>query len=337
MQSNAEKTSKPQIFLYLLSFYIFTAFVWWSYLLFEKNNMLFKAQTELAAMHYSKTGNSIPFTDSQEFLNIQNKYERQRWMIIGEGFVFLSLLIFGSVQLFKTFKKEVLLARQQNNFLLSVTHEFRTPLASIKLSLQTFLKRVTLEDKFQKLLNNSLDDVARLQSLVDNMLFAARMENSTYALQKSSYNISDLLLQYLDKIKLTTGGSRVVINKIEPDLEYEVDEGAFFSAIINLIENALKYSPADKPVTVSLYRKGNHIDFEVKDEGTGITEQERSKIFDKFYRVGNEETRNTKGTGLGLFIVKKITEAHGGLVTVEPNQPHGSIFKIKLPLNKTVV
>jgi signal transduction histidine kinase len=225
-----------------------------------------------------------------------------------------------------------MLARQQNNFLLSVTHEFRTPLASIKLSLQTLIKRVALEDKFQKLVNNSLDDVARLQSLVDNILFAARMENNAYALQKSNYNISDLLIQYLDKIKLTLGGSRVVINKIEPDLEYEVDEGAFFSAIVNLIENALKYSPADKPVTVSLYRKNSHIDFEVKDEGAGIAEHDRSRIFDKFYRVGNEETRNTKGTGLGLFIVKKITEAHGGIVAVEANHPKGSIFKIKLPV-----
>jgi two-component system phosphate regulon sensor histidine kinase PhoR len=331
----SDKNSKPQIFLYLLVAYIFASFAWWSFLMFDKNELLFNAQINYARLQYIQL-NQLPLNDdsflaSSDYVHIKSKYERQKWMIMGEGTVFMFLLAFGSILLLKTFKKEVLLARQQSNFLLSVTHEFRTPLASIKLSLQTLARRITMEDKFQKLVNNSLEDVDRLQALVDNMLFAARMENHSYAFEKSSHNISDLITHYIDKMKQFSGGKRIVVERLDPDLEYDVDRETFYSAIVNLIENALKYSPADKPVQVSLIKYNHQIIFEVKDSGAGIPMEEKHKIFDKFYRVGNEETRNTKGTGLGLFIVKKVIEAHGGTVVVEPNMPQGSIFSIILP------
>jgi two-component system, OmpR family, phosphate regulon sensor histidine kinase PhoR len=250
--------------------------------------------------------------------------------------VFMLMLIFGSILLLKTFNKEVLLAKQQNNFLLSVTHEFKTPLSSIKLSFQTLMKRINMEDKFQKLVRNSLDDVDRLQVLVDNILFAARMENHSYTFEKTFYNISDLLIQFIEKLKhQQPGGERILLENIDTEIEYNIDKESFFSLVANLIENALKYSPEDKPVMISLFKKDSiHIVFEVKDYGIGIPSDERNKIFDKFYRIGNEETRNTKGTGLGLFIVKKVIEAHNGRILYLENVPKGSIFRIILPLNK---
>jgi two-component system, OmpR family, phosphate regulon sensor histidine kinase PhoR len=325
----------PRFFFYLLIIYIFASFAWWSYLMFQKNSLLFKAQVRAAQLEYNTANNlkegNDSFFSTEVFQRIEQKYKSQKRMIIGEGAVFMILLTFGAVQLIRTFDKEVLLAKQQNNFLLSVTHEFKTPLASIKLSLQTLARRIAMEEKFQKLVGNSLDDVERLQGLVDNILFAARMENSSYIFQRVSHNISDLITGFIDKLKTLPGGSRIIVNRIEPDLEYDVDKEALFSAIVNLVENALKYSPDDKQVFVSLVKQNGNIIFEVQDEGMGIAGNEKHKIFDKFYRIGHEETRNKKGTGLGLFIAKRIVESHNGRLMVSDNQPAGSIFRIVFP------
>lgn len=313
--------------------YIFASFIWWSYLLYDKNESLSHAKTEAAYYKYMMSNNNNELT-FQQFKNtttyhsITKKYNRQKWMILGEGTVFMILLILGIYQLFRTYNKEVLLARQQNNFLLSITHELKSPIASIKLSLQTLIKRLSLEEKYQKLLTNSVEDTERLQSLVENILFAARMENHSYAFEKKTENISEELLRITEKFRINTAATRNIYTNIQEDIEYLVDKEAFRSAIINLLENAYKYSDAGSVIQINLFKKDKQIILEITDEGKGIPVEERDKIFQKFYRIGNEETRNTKGTGLGLFIVKKVIESHGGKISVEKNKPKGSIFRI---------
>ena len=323
------------IFFYLLVGYIFASFIWWSYLLYEKNESLVEAQTETAYLKYlAFSSSSITFESFKKteiYSSILEKHDRQKWMILGEGSVFMLLLVFGTFQLFRTFNKEVLLARQQNNFLLSITHELKSPLASIKLSLQTLEKRVVVEEKYQKLISNSLDDVDRLQSLVDNILFAARMENHSYLFEQREENISDLVEHLIEKFRINIGNSRSIHVSIQPGLEGSVDKEAIRSAFINVLENAYKYSSLNSLIQINFYKKENSLVFEVKDEGKGIALHERQNIFQKFYRIGNEETRNTKGTGLGLFIVKKVIESHNGKIVIEDNLPKGTVFKIYLP------
>jgi signal transduction histidine kinase len=204
-------------------------------------------------------------------------------------------------------------------------------LASIKLSLQTLEKRVVVEEKYQKLISNSLDDVDRLQSLVDNILFAARMENHSYLFEQREENISDLVEHLIEKFRINIGNSRSIHVSIQPGLEGSVDKEAIRSAFINVLENAYKYSSLNSLIQINFYKKENSLVFEVKDEGKGIALHERQNIFQKFYRIGNEETRNTKGTGLGLFIVKKVIESHNGKIVIEDNLPKGTVFKIYLP------
>jgi two-component system phosphate regulon sensor histidine kinase PhoR len=323
------------IFFYLLVGYIFASFIWWSYLLYEKNESLVEVQTETAYLKYlAFSSSSITFESFKKteiYSSILEKHDRQKWMILGEGSVFMLLLVFGTFQLFRTFNKEVLLARQQNNFLLSITHELKSPLASIKLSLQTLEKRVVVEEKYQKLISNSLDDVDRLQSLVDNILFAARMENHSYLFEQREENISDLVEHLIEKFRINIGNSRSIHVSIQPGLEGSVDKEAIRSAFINVLENAYKYSSLNSLIQINFYKKENSLVFEVKDEGKGIALHERQNIFQKFYRIGNEETRNTKGTGLGLFIVKKVIESHNGKIVIEDNLPKGTVFKIYLP------
>lgn len=313
--------------------YIFASFIWWSYLLYDKNESLSKAQVEAAYFKHvaEKNENALTFEaykKTNDYNHIINKYDRQKWMIFGEGTVFMLLLVLGTFQLFRTFNKEVSLARQQNNFLLSITHELKSPIASIKLSLQTLSKRLTLEEKYQKLITNSIEDTDRLQSLVENILFAARMENHSYSFERKNENLSDEVAYLVEKFKINAANARNIEASIQQNIEYNIDKEAFRSALINLMENAYKYSTTGATIQINLFRKEKQIVFEVKDEGVGIPAEEKEKIFQKFYRIGNEETRNTKGTGLGLFIVKKVIESHGGKISVESNKPKGSIFRI---------
>jgi signal transduction histidine kinase len=324
------------LFFYLLVGYIFASFTWWSYLLYDKNENLYEAQINAAYLNHNATiGTTLSFESFQTtktYNGIVEKHNRQKWMIFGEGSVFLVLLILGTVQLFRTFSKEVSLAKQQNNFLLSITHELKSPIASIKLSLQTLNKRIQFEEKYQRLITNSIEDTDRLQGLVDNILFAARMENHSYSFERKDENISDLVEHLIAKFRINTGSTRTIHATIQPDIDYKVDKEALRSALTNILENAYKYSDAASLIQVYLYKKDHQIIFEVKDEGKGISAEEKQKIFEKFYRIGNEATRNTKGTGLGLFIVKKVIESHNGKVWVENNHPKGSIFKVALPI-----
>jgi signal transduction histidine kinase len=117
----------------------------------------------------------------------------------------------------------------------------------------------------------------------------------------------------------------------EPGLRLNGDELALSSVILNLVDNALKYSPTGSPVQVSLLRSGERLILKVADRGPGVPDAEKAKVFQRFYRIGNEETRSSKGTGLGLFIVQEIVRAHHGQIVLKDREGGGSVFEIALP------
>lgn len=319
---------------YFLSLYIFVSFLWWSCLLYEKNKNLCEANFQIAHLQYNiEAKKAITFSEfekTKQHASIKAKYDRQEWMILGEGLVFLILLLSGTIYLFNAFKKEIILARQQNNFLLSITHELKSPLASIKLGLQTIEKRYLPEEKFEKIMNNMFDDVDRLESLVDNILIAARMETHSYGYDLHKENISELIQKLIEKFKFFAGNKRVIKSEIQANIYGNIDPEAFSAAVLNLLENAYKYSSEHSQITIQLKSSHEKISLSVIDEGIGIAPEETQKIFNKFYRVGNENTRHTTGTGLGLFIVKKAVEAHGGKIYVKPHHPTGTIFVMEI-------
>jgi len=328
--------TRPIVLFYILAVYVFASFIWWSYLLLKKNSDAFKDQVLLEKIRYDHV-NSLPDTSvsyysSSQYLELKKRYERQTFMILSEGTVFLVLLALGSIRLWQTFSKEISLARQQNNFLLSITHELKSPLASMKLSLQTLLKRTALEDKFRKLVENSVEDVDRLSSLVDNILYAARMENQSFSLNTEIENISKITSDILQKMQTVYKDSVMLKTDIQENILMETEKIAFASVVQNLVENAIKYSPGTAQVEVSLRQNDGTVILEVKDSGIGVPEKERSRIFKKFYRIGNEETRNTKGTGLGLFIVKRVVDLHNGKISISENMPKGTVVKVVLPV-----
>ncbi len=251
-------------------------------------------------------------------------------MILGEGMVFFFVLFAGAFYMHKSLARERKLQEQKKNFLLSVTHELKSPLASIKLLLQTIQKRDLTKTQILDFIDKSLLDIERLDDMVENMLLAAKIENSSYTFPKASFNLSVLVDSIVNRLQITKcdGNQQIIDASIEPKIEMTGDKFALTSVVTNLIENAIKYSKPCETVVVKLFAKDGKIHFQVADHGIGIADTEKNRIFDRFYRVGSEDTRNTKGTGLGLYIVKQVLDRHEASIKVKDNRPVGSIFEV---------
>lgn len=252
-------------------------------------------------------------------------------MVLGEGGVFMIILTIGFYITFRGLKKEMKFSQQQRNFLLSITHELKTPIAAIKLYLQTIQKRNPEEDKRKEMLGKSLQENERLSTLVENILTVTKMEDEAYPLNKEHFDLSEFIEEIGLKVMETQRKFLDFEFIIQPEVKFNGDRNAMHMVLINLISNAVKYSPEGGNITISLFHKEGETAFSIADEGPGIPKEEKDEIFKKFYRVGNESTRTNKGTGLGLFIVKQITQMHGGRAFVRRNKPKGSIFVCSFP------
>jgi len=328
---------KLRLLSYFVIAYMLIAFAWWSILLYQKNRDAYLAKTELLRMgmvaeDIYKTEEH--FQHSTSYLKLTKKYKRQEWMIFGEAGVFIISLVLGIYFINRGYNREMEIATQRRNFLLSITHELKSPIASIRLVLETFLKRKLKPEQHSKLGNNAIADVERLNELVNNLLMAAKLETA-YQPQLEHLEMSDLVNDIFEKMeeKFPTINFR---KSVAPNIEMmEGDKMGMVSIITNLIENAVKYNQHDTPeIEVLLQSEKNKIKFEVADNGIGISDKEKKNIFERFYRVGNEDTRRTKGTGLGLYIVNQIVKAHQGKIQVADNQPNGTIFSVYFPKEK---
>lgn len=253
-------------------------------------------------------------------------------MILGEGFMFLAIILGGAMLFHKSLNKERKLVEQKKNFLLSVTHELKSPLASIKLYLETIQKRSLSKEQVTDFVGKCLLDVDRLNDMVENMLLAAKIENQSYTFPKQQFDLSMLVDNIVNRLQINKCDlTQQLINaEIESKIEVTGDKFALTAVVTNLLENAIKYSGPCETVDVKLYTKAGRVHLEVADHGIGIADEEKSRIFDRFYRVGSEETRNTKGTGLGLYIVKQVLDKHEAIINVRDNRPAGSVFEVIL-------
>ncbi len=317
------KISRLLLIFYILVAYVFIQFCWWAYSLVELNSEIYNLKLEILTLKHE---------GSPEILiekgNLDQKLQSRIWMVLGEGSVFFILLAIGVWKTLQSFRKEVSLARQQKNFLLAVTHELKSPIASVKLYLQTLQKHELEREKRNEIVSKAIADTDRLGSLVENLLLATKIDRSDYMLHFEELNLSDLLTQIIathpENMRLKT--------EIQEGIKMQADKLAFTSIVVNLLENALKYSSVETRCIVSLQNKNNKIILSVLDSGSGIPTAEKQKVFEKFYRIGNEDTRKSKGTGLGLYIVKNLTERHNGTIQIRDNQPSGSIFEIEFSM-----
>lgn len=267
---------------------------------------------------------------------IELEYKRKVRMYGLEGVVMVLLLFWGIIWIYNNLRTRLNLKKQQGNFLLSITHELKTPLASIKLYLETLLKRPNLErEQVEIMMRNSLGDVTRLRDLVDNLLTAAQLDSHNFSLSFSAIDISALFTDVAEKFALPRNMQHRLILDIAPNAMVFGDQVALEMVATNLISNAFKYSPDNQPVSVSLVTENAHIRITVADQGIGISADDKKSLFDKFYRAEDENIRKTKGTGLGLFIVKNLLNLHHATILVNDNSPSGSIFEILIPKHVT--
>ncbi len=326
------KRSRPLLLFYILVVYVFIQFGWWAFLLVRLNNDITVLEQQVLVSKSVPQPVTLDTNDlAREGAILKEKLHKQWMMILGEGSVFLVLLLLGILRTRNSFKKEVALSVQQKNFLLSVTHELKSPLASVRLQLETIRKRDLPKEKQNEMLEDAIEDTDRLNALVENILVAARLDNHTYSHHPEKINLSEEIKSLAEKAASGLARHHKIKTALEENVFAACDRIGFHSMFLNILENAVKYSKQGTEIKISLAKKNDATLLSVADQGSGIADAEKENIFGRFYRIGNEETRTTKGTGLGLYIVRSLSEAHSWTVKILDNEGGGSIFEITIP------
>jgi signal transduction histidine kinase len=252
------------------------------------------------------------------------------------AFVLLAgILLFGLTLTARVVSRELELARMKSDFVATVSHEFRSPLTAIRqLAAMLGSGQVPSEERRQRYYEVLLQESERLSHLVENVLEAARMDDRQGTLRLEPVDVRALVEEVTAAAQQRAGheGFRVVV-EVEGSLPPAwLDRETFARALGNLIDNAIKYSGASRNIMVRGFRENAHLVLSVRDWGAGLHRDEQEKVFERFYRGGDEMTRSVPGSGLGLTLVKKIVEAHGGVVRVESTLGQGSTFTIHLPI-----
>ena len=247
----------------------------------------------------------------------------------------LSLVLAGGIALtYRNVTREMALARLKSDFVSNVSHELRTPLSLIRLYAETLeMGRLTSPEKYQEYYRIIRKESERLTALINNILDFSRIEAGRKEYDFRETDMSELVHNTLDSYRYQLEQSGFQFEeKIDEVPPMRVDREAMARSLLNLVNNALKYSQDRKYIGVNLYRDNGSVKLEVVDQGIGIPHQEQQKIFEKFYRVGDPLVHNTKGSGLGLSLVRHIVQAHGGEVAVDSAPGQGSKFTIVLPV-----
>ncbi|MBC7849140.1 MAG: two-component sensor histidine kinase [Chitinophagaceae bacterium] len=302
--STKKKLARATLVYWFLLLYIIGALIWWLVLLQQQN----KANAALKIDQLRTRVDSVANTSvyMQERKEILTAEDRNTTKFLGEGITFLALIIVGAGFVYRAVREQLRTQQQQQNFMMAITHELKTPIAIAKLNLETLQKHQLDEVKRQKIIDMTLQETNRLNTLTNNILVSSQLEGERYATSREELNFSDLVKSCVNDYK-----NRFPTRDWSPDIEEEIETTGdpLLLAILvnNLLENAMKYSPKEKSIVCRLYSAKNKLVLEIIDEGLGIPDGEKKKVFDKFYRIGNEATRTTKGTGLGLYLFKKIS------------------------------
>lgn len=274
------------------------------------------------------------------YLKISEVYANQieetgyRWfrMFMSEGLFFIVVILLGAWFIITRLKKEWLITHQTQNFMLSVTHELKSPIAGVKLNLETMIRHQLSREEQLNFIQKSVTDIHRLEEHVENILDAAKLEEGGVSFPVTEINMTELIEKvftsgrYKDDVRIELHES------IKQDVWVVGNERACISIFTNLVDNALKYS--DKHIHIRLKDDGNYWAVSIKDFGNGIPQSAQPYIFNKFFRVDNELTRSSKGVGLGLYIVEKFVKLHQGDISVHSEIGKGSEFIVKIPKMK---
>ena len=321
MPSKSKKLRSIFILFWILLAYILAALIWW----FIALNRQIKLMTKYEMEQLQQTDKNY----QAKYDEIKSLEKRKTAQYLGEGVTFFLLIIAGAVFVFRAVRRELRISQQQQNFMIAITHELKTPISVARLNLETMQKRKLDETQQQRLIQTTLEETNRLNALCNNMLLSSQIEAGGYRITNEETNFSELVGKCVQDFN-TRYPQQKIERDIAPDIFINGDRMLLQILANNLIDNAIKYGAKDLPVTVLLREENEKIIFQVKDRGKGIAAEEKDKIFNKFYRVGNSATKAAKGTGLGLYLTKKISKQHNANISVTDNNPSGAIFTVLL-------
>ena len=310
----------------VLFLYVLSAIGFWGYSLQRKSEDIFLLEKKIARLKADKLSSS---EFEQAMFEAQDKRRRRRMQYWGEGATFLVVILISAYFVYRAFYKQIQLTKLQRNFMMSVTHELKTPLAGVILNLQTMLRRKVDLEIQEKLLKSSEREAKRLSNLCNNILVSTQLEDGGRKLYDSSCDLGEVAMQAAEDFMETIEERNLEVDfALEESYTIKGDASLWKLVISNLLQNAHKYSEIDKPIVLKLLHDNNKLKLQVIDEGIGIADDEKKLIFAKFYRTGNENTRQSQGSGVGLYLVKKVIELFKNDITVRNNVPQGSIFEI---------
>jgi len=311
---------------WVLLAYIIAGLVWWFIALQRQNHQMAAYKIRELKMD---DPNYLPRLNA-----IEEELNRGTTQYIGEGSTFVILVLVGALFVYREVRRQIRLQLQQQNFMMAVTHELKTPIAVTKLNLETLQKHRLEEERQQKIIRVALQETGRLETLANNILVASQLEGKEYTRSKEDLDFSALIQRAGDELRRRFPERKWDLS-VDPGLRLSGDPLLLQMLISNLAENAIKYSPREGVITILLKREATAgragkapIVLSVKDQGPGIPDGEKKKIFDKFYRPGDETTRSTQGTGLGLYLCRKIAADHKATIKVSDNSPLGSNFTV---------
>ena len=310
------------IFYWFLLTYIFAILVFWFIALNKQNIELSYYKLDMIDVDDSQ--------HTQKVKKLEAERDRKAAQYLGEGFTSFLLIVAGAIFVFRIVDRQLVKSHQQQNFMMAITHELKTPIAVTKLNLETMQMRKLEYEQQQKLIRSTIQEANRLNALCNNMLLLTQIDAGGYTLTKEKFDLGTLANDCVDDFTM-----RFPHRRIETYFDGEVvvtgDQLLLQLAVNNLLDNAIKYSGTDDVILLKVFRENKLIKLQVIDEGAGVAPEEKNKIFEKYFRGAQ---RQMKGTGLGLYLTKEIVKQHHGDITMTNNIPHGCIFEIKIRVPK---
>jgi two-component system phosphate regulon sensor histidine kinase PhoR len=248
------------------------------------------------------------------------------------------VVVAGLIVILVAAERERKLSNLKSDFVANVSHELKTPLSLVRMFGELLQSgRVENEDKRRQYLQIIVSESDRLSSLIENVLDFAKVERGKAAYEFSESSVADVVVRAVEACRVRAEREGVQLElDIDGVMLVSLDERAIEIAVINLVDNALKYAPDGKRVSVSVRRVGGDIAIRVSDQGAGIPTEERKRIFERFVRGKSASGKQVRGSGIGLALVKHIAEAHGGKVSVEDAEPHGASFVLTIKARRQV-
>ncbi|UCE24030.1 MAG: hypothetical protein JSU74_12140 [Candidatus Zixiibacteriota bacterium] len=289
----------------------------------------------MARLVDEKVQMAIELGADQSFVDLVHQQEIRRQIMVGSEGLFMLLLVgVGAWLIYRALVRAEELKFHQQNFLMAVTHELKTPLASIKIYLDTLESAKIPAEKKAGVITRLREDANRLEKLVENVLQAGRFERSGYHLNRERLNLSELVGEGLSSLTRHPTEAPVEISRqnFQDNIDVYGDRLALKRAIEAILENSLIYNDKETVrLNVELTRKGRKICLRIADNGIGLSKKDVGLVFGRFYRVGEEINRNHPGSGLGLYLCREIINAHGGKITAHSEGlGKGTEFHIEL-------